>query len=386
MRIAHLGDLHLSEGPRFDMTLSCLQFALEASIAADVDVFLVGGDLAGTTVPHRATVREEQALADLFIAMADHAPVIICRGNHCGDDIGIYHRLVGRHSIAVAQQPAIITVNRDHLNAFRIYVMPFPQKRWLLAQSIQGTIEEQNVAYENGLRDILASWRVDAAEARERGEYTAGLMHLTVAGSKIGGGEVLLPGVEISLAPHDLDELGFDVVCLSHIHLFQKVASRAWYAGSPSAQNFGEPDEKGFLLIDVPHPGDEPQVTRVLTPSRGMVTVEGVWDDHLALVVFGSGKDTQGAEVRLRVAVPEEHAVLGDGQAEMERERLISQGAYSVKVERRVIPRERVRSEAMTLAVTLEDQARAFWESLGENGPSEEQRARCLGKLAGVAA
>jgi DNA repair exonuclease SbcCD nuclease subunit len=382
MRIAHLGDLHLSEGPRFDMTLSCLQFALEASIAADVDVFLVGGDLAGTTVPHRATVREEQALADLFIAMADHAPVIICRGNHCGDDIGIYHRLVGRHSIAVAQQPAIITVNRDHLNAFRIYVMPFPQKRWLLAQSIQGTIEEQNVAYENGLRDILASWRVDAAEARERGEYTAGLMHLTVAGSKIGGGEVLLPGVEISLAPHDLDELGFDVVCLSHIHLFQKVASRAWYAGSPSAQNFGEPDEKGFLLIDVPHPGDEPCVTRVLTPSRRMVTIN-LSGLNLRAPEITDPAALQGAEVRVIAELSEEKAPSWDEA--VVRKILENHGAHSVRIERRVLPRERVRSEAIATAVTLEDQVAAYWSSLGENGPSEEQRARCLAKLAGVA-
>lgn len=55
-------------------------------------------------------------------------------------------------------------------------------------------------------------------------------------------------------------------------------------------------------------------------------------------------------------------------------------GAHSVKVERRILPKVRIRSEAITKAVTLEDQLNAYFDSL-QDPPPEEQRSRVLSKL-----
>lgn len=378
MRIAHIGDIHLTSGPRFDMTLSCIKYAVDDAIAADVDLFLVGGDLSGTTVPHRATVEEEQALASMFMLMADQAPVVCVRGNHDSLDFLIYGMLSGRHQIAMFRYPGMVQLKGPYGEA-TIYCMPYPQKSWLFQKEIpQQGLESQNAAYEEGLRDLLRSWSMQAFDARAEGRFTLGLMHLTVAGSKIGGGEVLIPGAEITLAPHDLEELGFDYTGLSHYHLHQQVASKAWYAGSPSAQNFGEPDIKGYLRIEIAEPGADPVVTHVPTPSRRLITIHQCILDAVEVP-----PDVKGAEVRVVLELEEEQAAMPTDQIVDE---LIRQGAYGVRLEKRILPTERTRCSAIATATTLEEQVKAYWGTLGESAPSEAQQARCLAKLVEVQA
>lgn len=381
VRIAHTGDLHITEGLRFAGAVRCLDFIARDAAEQKVDVVLVGGDLAGTQCPHRATPAERNALADFFQACAETAPVVILVGNHDqAADAAIYSRLVGRHPILVVDRPHIVRAP-----GASIYCLPFPSKAWAVAGgAVAGDITAQKGGVEELLRTLLVSWRIDAETERAAGRATVGLFHINIGGSVVGGGEVLI-GREIELAPHDLAELGFDAGCLAHIHKRQEMAPKWWYSGSPYAQNFGEAeDPKGYHLVEI-DAGERAVIEFRPTPSPKLVTVRMEWgEDDQGIGVIGEDVPDQSvladAEVRLIVMVHEEHADACD--TERLAEKLRADGALSVRVERRILPKTRVRSDAISRAVTLEQQLAAFWDSLGDGAPSEEQRARCLEKLA----
>ena len=302
MRIAHLGDLHLTEGPRFESTLKCLRYVVEDGVEHGVQLWLVGGDLSGTTVPHKATPAERNALAEIFIAMAAIAPVVICEGNHeAPEDLSIYGKLRAPHPIAAITRPLALTVA-----GCRMYVLPYPSKRHFVAAAGAGALEQQKVKVEGGLQAILSEWRADR---REHADLPAVLLaHINIGGCHVAGGEVLI-GQEIELAPRDLDELGIGYAALSHIHLHQQVSQVGWYAGSPDRSNFGETDEKGYVIADVTAAGGL-TVTRRLTPAQRLVTIRAEWGvDGDVTGWIGDdvprAAEISGAEVRVLVQVAE---------------------------------------------------------------------------------
>lgn len=373
MLIAHTGDWHITEGPRFESTLRCLDFIVAEGTERRVDLWLVPGDLTGTTVPHKMTILERITIADILQRMAQVAPVVVVYGNHdFPGDLEIFSRLRAPFTVHVASRPETFAIC-----GARVYCLPYPQKRFLVAQQGMGAVEQQNQVAGGLLRAILMEWSADRREHADKPAVLAA--HLNIGGSRVAGGEVLI-GQEIELAPIDLEALGVDYAALSHIHLHQQMASNAWYAGSPDRSNFGETDEKGFLLACISPTGTT--VERVLTPARRLVTVhcewgelDGQWcwtaDDVPAAATLN------GTEVRLRVDVPEE------GRANCPVEKLEAQlraeGALNVKRELRIIPKVRVRSEAIRTAHTTAEKLTAWFDSVGT--PSE-QRTRVLEKLA----
>lgn len=379
IRIAHTGDLHAAEGPRLDDARKALSFIAADAAARQVDLVLIGGDMAGHASPHRATPAERLVLADFLQACAHTSPVVVVRGNHdVADDLEIYARLSAPHPIHVVNYPTALDVG-----GARVYCLPYPSKAWAMATgAVSGTITEQKDGVETNLRVLLGSWRLDAEECRARGIPTVGLFHLNVGGSVVGGGEVLI-GREVELSPHDLDELGFDVGCLSHIHKAQEMADGWWYAGSPFAQNHGEAnDPKSYNEIDVECGGIR-RLTKVRTPSRRLLTIRMEWgqDDGRWMLVADDvppAGEIADADVRLIVQVPED----GVDSCPFEKFEadILRDGAHSVKLERRILPKTRVRSEAITRAVTLEEQLDAYFESLA-SPPDAGQRARVLEKL-----
>lgn len=377
-RIASTGDWHLTEGPRFADTVRCLEFIADDGAAHGADLFVVGGDLAGTTVPHRATPLERNTLAGIFQRMANHAPVVIVYGNHdyghaLDGDLEIYGELRARHPIVVVSRPTALDVAGLHL-----FVLPFPSKRWAMAAGgLGGGLENQKQGMEGGLRAILAAWRIAAAEARGAGIAAVGAMHINIGGSRVGGGEVMI-GQEIELAPHDLADLGFDAGLLSHIHLEQSPAPGWRYHGTPARQNFGEQDYAcSYNLVDV-ESGREAVFTQRPTPARRLVTINLHWNGEKLRPDAGydANAEVAGAEVRVRIEMREDHAA----SCPLDRIEASLAHAHAVKVERRVLPKTRVRSEAIATAVTIEEKLAAFWDSLGRTAPPADARARALAK------
>lgn len=393
IRVAHTGDIHLTDGPRFDSTLRCLRHIVADGIQQGVNLWLVGGDMAGTTVPHKQTPRERNALVEILQGMADHAPVVMAYGNHdFPGDLDVFAELRAVHPIFVLDRPEAISVWDDALGLgrgtpARVYVLPYPSKRSYLAAVGAGAgVEDQNADYQHGLRTILAEWRMDREEHATLPAILLG--HINIGGSRVAGGEVLI-GQEIELAPVDLDTVGFDYVALSHIHLHQQVAAKAWFAGSPDRSNFGEEDEKGYIIAEV-EAGQMPRIIRRLTPAQRLTTIRARWDAEKGWTdrsgaTLAPPAELAGAEVRLVLEIDEDQRSVAD-VASLEAA-VAAAGADAVKVDRRIQPKITVRSETIQQARTIAEKLDAWAASLAKGSVTPEQLARLhvrLGDLQAV--
>lgn len=364
MRIGHTGDWHLEEGPRFERTYDTLRWMIRKGAEMGVELWLVGGDLYNSqTRPMRP--RERLALAELLTEMAEKAPVVLAYGNHdYPGELEIFEKLLTNRFITVASKPVPLRVPCGFKLA-SVCVLPYPHKR---AFALHGGIAEENQQARAALGEIIESWNVGDDSTNPR----ILLYHGNVAGSRVAGGEQMI-GREVELSRHHLDEGGFDYCALSHIHLSQQVGEKAWYAGSPERSNFGETDEKGFLVVDVER-GKAPIVQRWVTPCVELVTIETVWDGR-DLRPWILKSDPAQLEIRVLVEVEEQHvATLPDIAA-------MIGPCISLKVEKRVKPRERIRSAEIVKARTDAEKIEAYWQSLGPQAPSAEDRALALKRL-----
>ena len=383
MRVAHCSDLHLPDTGRHADTLRCLHALVADGEAQGVSLWLVAGDLGGTTVPFRHPPGVRNALADVFQAMARTAEVLIIRGNHdTADDIAIYERLSSVHPIRVVNEPQIVDVA-----GARVFCFPYPEKRTWRRPHAELPLEEQDRAIEADIRAMLDGWSHAVRSARTEGLVTIFLGHFAVGGALLAGGERQLPaGIEIELAVSDLEHVGADYTALGHLHVVQelKAASGIWYCGSPDRSNFGEEtDSKGYLIADLA-PGRPATVHRRLTPARMWRTFEATWAQDAAgawgwqheAIDFAA---LAGAEVRVRLIVPEE--AIGSYDA-LALEKLFRDAeVHAYHPERRIVPKQEVRCPEIVQTESLHDQLRLYWMSEGEAGPDAEQVQRCLALL-----
>ena len=234
------------------------------------------------------------------------------------------------------------------------------------AGSIEGGRQELGATLGQALRGLAQQRRPDVP--------LIGLAHLNIAGSKVGGGEVLI-GQEIELSPADLDEIGCDYWALGHIHAPQQIAERAWYAGTPQPHSFGDSNVNGFNLVEIEGPGKPPRVTFVETPAVKLVTdhvlwANGAWvhnTDDCALAGQPVGR------VHLRVV-----ATVDEADRDAARWGDLDRWGHafaplSVKIERRIIPTTRVRSEAIRAASSVPEKLAAFWDTQTPSPPADER-------------
>lgn len=381
MRILHTGDLHLEKGPRFDDTARCLDAMVEDGIAQGVKLWGVGGDLYKTVVGHLMEPEERNFLANLFVRMGATGAVVIVYGNHdMPSDLDELALLEAKHPIIVVDRPIVLRLGvlAGIPGKAMVLALPYPHKRHWLGD-VQGTIEEQNQAVEAKLRALFAKWKEAVEEAHRDKIPVVSLIHGTFRGSLVAGGEIMPAGQEIEMQVADLEAVGADYNGGSHIHLCQQMGPRTWYSGSPSRSTFGETDEKGYLVVDVA-PGEPPIVNRRRTPARRFCTLKAKWEN--GALAWEKPEDLErvgNAEVRVQVEYAEEDAATAPLEA-IEAE-MRTRGAVDVKLQKKPVPRIRVRCEEILTAKTLEDKARAYWGSLNGAAPAPEQQERCLAKL-----
>jgi len=375
IRIGQTGDLHVSVGPRFKDTVRCIDYLVEDGAKQGVQLWLLGGDLTGTTVPHESYLAERNYIDTVIQRMAETAPVVILRGNHDEVlDVMGYGRLAGEHPIYLVTKPRSITIDTA-AGPVQLFCLPYPDKATLIEVG-RGAIKDDNRAAADVLRAHLGTWKLERSPAVP----SILVAHLTVAGCELAGGEVLADK-EVELWREDLEAFGADWCALSHIHKWQMMTPRAAYAGSPNAQDFGAIDDKGYLIVDV-DAGTMPVVHRRATPSRKMVTVAAEWKENADGAfswAVGDAAIPAGAEVRVKVLIPEGQR--GTCPTEQLDAMMRERGAHAVQVDRNLIPTNRVRSAEIGSAQTTADRVNAYWNSLGENGPVSDQRARCLDLL-----
>lgn len=376
MKLAHFADTHIGEHQKFVETLRCLHWAVDHAIAAGVDLFVHAGDL----YDRKSTPAERLEASALIQRMAQHAPVVIVRGNHdAPGDVELLGRLVGRHDITAFERPGLVDAG-----GARVLALPHFDRGQLAGMLPAGcSIDEENGVAADHMAAIL---RWVGAEAADFDGPTILVSHLTVAGSVLTTGQPLVGHHILSLNAGDLADTGVDYVALGHIHKAQQFAGgRIHYPGSINRFTFGEADAKGYCLVTIDGKGAMPQVEWVEVPTRAMLLIEGVYHGEPGRIFDWSQTvapdDIADADVRLRLRFTEDQqAAVADYLPKLEAD---FAAAHLLKIEQVVTPSLRVRSAEIAKAVTAADKVQAYWASL-DVPPASETAARLLAKLSSL--
>lgn len=252
-----------------------------------------------------------------------------------------------------------------------IFTLPAPTKANLLANVPNLAslgIHETNQLIAEELRKILLGFH---ALSQEFNCPKILVGHITVAGSELSTGQTM-PGGDIQIGKGDLELAGANYYALGHIHKPQEIGERIHYAGSMYAVNWGEAEQKSFNIVTFED--GRIDVEGIPLPAPPMVDILASYNAETGGFDFVA-QETKGAEVRFRVQYAQDDDwIISDEQVAK-----MFPGALSVKIERLPIPRERVRSEAITKAGTLRDKVKAFCEASGEEpGPGVLAKADTL--------
>lgn len=253
-RFIHIGDFHAAPGPRNAdryRALEQIQRAGETLAArGELGAWLWPGDLNDA----RMTIEDRNRIAEVLLDLARVAPVVICYGNHdLPGDLDVFAHLKGAHPIYVVDVPLCLRVRLATGEFATIFVLPYPQKAGLVAAGV-ATGEVVSAAGDL-LEPIFLQAAGELEAARAQGDLTLMIGHVNVAGAIASTGQPNI-GREIELNPRHLDRLGDMPKLLNHIHKPQTIAG-AHYAGSVCRMDFGEIEEKRYLVLALDDPTPE---------------------------------------------------------------------------------------------------------------------------------
>ena len=385
MKILHTADLHITEGPRLDDQIRTLGSIAEHVSEHRPDLLIVAGDLYGHTVPHRSTPAERNAVVGWLTRCALTCPVVIVAGNHdAPGDADVLTRLETRHPIHVAT--AEQAIQSIPIADATIHCIPYP-RRTAIAEHLRsigrgadhGTVQAAGSAL---LDDALCALADEIRTEPLPGRKHVVVAHLAVVGAATAGGERLAAReVEASTAALDrLTDAGVRYVALGHIHMRQEIARGCWYPGSPHRVSHGETEAQkavNLVTLDDDYDCDGAQVEALPVWARQFVTVDAHYTAELGWMFPGEFQ-LDGAEVRLRLHIPEELRTTAD-RAEVEA-RVMEAGAHVVTSEIDIVRTDRVRSEEIVTASTDAERLGAYWATLADP-PSEDDQRRAIALL-----
>lgn len=405
IHIAHLGDNHFDETSH--RWAECRR--IHSWIADDIDrkgvsLTVCSGDI----FERRSTIRERAAVAEWLTQMTEVAPMLIVRGNHDamtpeGGDLALFKKLRTRHPLMIEEAASTRSIDVGGGCMVHVAGVSWPQEAMAKAalERLRGqplTVDEGHVALGELLCDVL---RGLGAELQERNQRKPGprvlAMHALVTGAITSLGQPLV-GDCLAVGLEDLALCAADYIALAHIHKHQSWTvngAPAVYCGSHFRTSFGEVEPKGYVvatfdtaagqgceddsngrswgLIDWKH---------VETPATPMLLLDAQWDASEARLVIskGSADNLTGAECRLRVSLDSDQREGARAATAELRDRMLADGAMSVKIEAIVRATTRARSPEVARGRTTEEQLTAMWQS---KRPELEdgRRAGLLGKL-----
>lgn len=378
MRLVLVADTHITErrgesGVSLEEQVDILRWIGKDAADQGAELILHAGDVFdGATTP-----AERNAAIEIFTNWGDVAPVICVFGNHDRHgELDLLSRIRTHNEIVVCDRPDVVVGNAI------VSCLPWPRKSWL-AGRLEPDKDFGAVAAE-AMRALLRSIAVGFQEVEAPRVLLA---HVELGAALVDSGQPLTGRADVELSVGDLLEAEADVVCLGHIHKFQRHADRIVYAGSPRQTNFGESLPKGHCIIDVER-GKPPVIEHRQAPGRELVTVRAHMRDNLLCEAESGSPLTDGAGiftadlepiVRLVYEVEESQRHDAAAQADSWRKMWIGSGVHSVKLDARTITTTRVRSEAIREARTNEDRLRAYWEARQE---TPDRAEAILAKLA----
>jgi DNA repair exonuclease SbcCD nuclease subunit len=243
--------------------------------------------------------------------------------------------------------------------ALQLACLPWPNKQLLLADEEYRKLDpgQLNEAVRQKMMDCLQGMAADCIP----GIPAILLAHLSVDLAQAGGMNRLMAlGGEWTLNVHDVAGLGFDAVCLGHIHKAQVLCDAPWigYSGSPETVSFGEETEgKGYCLLDI---SDDCSIEaeQIPTPHRRFLTID-LGNGH----ALPTPDELAGAIVRVRVpqAAEVDFTAL--------RRDLEAAGVHEYQVETQRAETVRRRAVAVSSEMAIEEAIKAYLEQRPELQP-----------------
>lgn len=222
MRVAHLADIHWRGLKRHDEYVVAFEEFANKARSLEVDRILIAGDIVHSKT-QGITPELIQHLVWWFNTLADIAPTIITLGNHDG--------LILNKSRLDAITPIIKALNNERI----IY----------LRDTTSWHDPDFDVVWSNFSCFDEEGWKTLKPV---KGKTNIAIFHGAVSGAETDSEWVLDEG---EVEGHMFN--GFDFAMLGDIHKFQFLdkQGRIAYPGSTIQQNFGETEDKGFLLWDI---------------------------------------------------------------------------------------------------------------------------------------
>lgn len=359
MRVLAIGDTHLRATSRRNaLRLAALDQIVEAAAQLRPDLIVWPGDLFDT----RSTIEDRNTLRRYVKALADHAPVVIVRGNHdAPGDLDIFGDLLATETIFVATRPDAETLTLRS-GRLRLAWLPYPEEGALAAMGIAPPdVPDVAAAALDAIFLQLASELQAAAAAGIPGLFIG---HANVIGAVASTGQPII-GAEIALRPEHLDRLGPDVAkLLSHIHEPQDIHG-ATFIGSIAPMDWAEVTPRRFLVLD--HDGTRWSMTAHPIVLPRLWHVEGTFDGQRVTWVVRRGPDGpvevapasfRGDEVRARFRFNASDA----GRLDVARAQLLADFAEAthLEIEPVAVPDRAVRAPEVAAATTTADKLRAY--------------------------
>jgi exonuclease SbcD len=385
MKFCHLADLHFSVKPeKLEEVMRCSNAALSSIKDSSPDLIILAGD---TCDEHDGPIRIDsdtaRALIQFVLACADIAPVAVVMGtpSHDRRTPELLRFLRGANQIYVADKIEMVQLtsygfepygNRSDAQAGTKCVLTFlpsPDKAKIVG-TFGGTSKQlTTMAAKEILQDTLAYiGEVNQTVHPDVPRILIG--HGMITGSEYSSGTVAT-GEDLEYGIHDLNQTNADYKAFGHVHKFQEFPGHIVYAGSLGRLNFGEKEEKGFVMAQFAEGRNGFSMTFCPTPARRFLFLETTWEDGgldaIAAEVDKGLAECQGADVRLRYSIPEEerHAVNRTDIAE----KFIAAGARNVRVEPTIIPKIRQRAAGISQICTLSDKILKWGDTVGVEIP-----------------
>lgn len=388
MKVLHTADLHISKNPdKLEEVIRTSDYILTVAEQEGPDVIIVAGD---TVDEYDGAIRLDSETARAAISFvtraANIAPVVIIRGtkSHDRETPYIFKHLHTRYpvhvtsdieQVALVEYPFAQLQFMDFLEAFAIddanikfafTLVPSVDKAYIMGH-MYGSIREGNMQTRELLHDLFAGFGI----VNESIQNVPRVMvsHGMVTGAQFSSGQTAV-GEDLEYGVNDLQAAKCDYVALGHVHKFQSFPGNICYSGSPGRLNFGEQEEKGFLMVEF----DGQAVKEIKfhpTPARrfGLYAME--WADggrdKIMAELAKAETECAGADVRFRYSIPEENKHEVD-RAEIER-RIMAAGARRCKVEPITIPKIRQRAANISKITTIPGKVTVWGETVGEEIP-----------------
>jgi len=361
IRLMHMSDTHHS-AQNAKHTLPVLKEAIDTAIAENCRLAIHSGDLWDHVVLNSESSSMVSVL-DEFRRLAEHMPVLALVGNSPHDvpgSLDVLSRLETTFPIHVSSTFETLFLSglgqwcehpsTDSECVLQVHCVPYPTVKMLCPDESDGNPLQRS---KTTLHHILHHF---GAEPRNQLMPTVLVAHLCVDNVETEAGTFCEP---LGVSLERILAVGADYTALGHIHKAQQPMMEhhpVRYAGSMFHKTFGEPEEKGFWIVDIENKGHATMTWHKLQSTVPLCLIEWREGQDPPAMQHTTGKRTR---IRFHVAhLTDEIRAQGDTIATT----LIANGALDVKVEYIVEPAVTLRSETVSIATTLVDKYKAYCE------------------------